>query len=231
MTWSDIKKKLVGQQLEMDFVKVHGKTKPKLTPQDATACDLTFTGLGAGTNKRVLRVDGTNWVLAVGPNDSFVTKKSFEEEVATLLVIGVGDVRIPEPFNSARRANALVSASDYIFDVDIYDSDAGKEYKAPAFIQEYLTGAEMPKKVPEEKKNFMKSAVRQGGNLTPATLDVTRDDLLKIQARFLQRPWGDFQVFYDSTSGFLYVFDPLDSDTLVEKNKEVIAHWLTDLEP
>jgi hypothetical protein len=224
MQWRELKTDLLKYQYELDFPSVHGKTTVLLTIPVQNP-PLTFTGLGYGSNKRVVAVDGDIWVLAMA-GDAPTAVRDVIDEVTTLGLLAKRGIRVPAPFNEA------VSPEDAIFKLKIHnlDSDATKEY--PSFLQQFLsslTYVEMVKK--EGPPNFARNHIVTGG-IVPKTIQTTIDDLLKIQDYFKTfGEWGDFQVMYNKTTGEIVVFDPMPKNTNTSLSfLGFVNKWLSDID-
>ena len=223
MQWRDLKTDLMKYQYELDFPVVLGKTKVALTIPGLNPPH-TFTGLGYGSNKRVVAVDGDIWVLAMA-GDAPTAVKDVVDEVTTLNLLAKNGIRVPDPFSEG------VSPDDVIFKLKIHnlDSDATKEY--PSFLQHFmssLTFVEMVKK--EGPATFAKNHIVANG-VVPKTIDTTIADLVKIRDYFKQfGEWGDFQVMYNKTTGEIVVFDPMPKNL----NSSIsftgfVNQWLSDI--
>ncbi len=203
----------------MNIVGAFGKPKTvTLTAPPGT--NLTFTTLGTGSMKRVVKVDNENWVLALS-GDSDAAKTDMDGEVSTLLGLALHRIRVPQPFRTT------ITKDEILFEMTVYNEDIGDEKVYPAFIQQYLPYVEMDKIA--RKEDFAKNSILQG-NVVPATIQTTVDDLTTILTRLKQREWGDFQVMYDRQTGYVYVFDPLPDNNSGTSFVPLVKRWLDDIE-
>jgi hypothetical protein len=192
---------------------------------------LTFRCLGAGTNKCVYRVVDQPWVLAMSGNNRSVANGSVKEEVETLLRIGTAGLRVPKPFDNESRVDPVRAASEYYFDIDIEDEVDGEPGNGTrAFIQELIAfDVEMPKKIKAEKENYDTNHILHPERKRRPSFDRSLADITGILTYFRVNPWGDFQVLYNRTNGYVYVFDPLKTDPLRDENVRILEKWIADL--
>lgn len=227
MEWTEIKTTLLrGTSFDLTISGGYGASKRvDLTMMTgSTPGPLTFTTLGTGSMKRVVRVNNEDWVLALA-GDSPGAAKDIRGEVDTLKELHGGNVRVPSPFNS------ISPATDIIFPLTVYNTDSGDEKAYPVFLQQFLsspTWVEMAKL--DKKEDFAKNKIVAGGRVPP-TIDTTVTDLNHIMDFFNRvRVWGDFQVFYNSINGQVVVFDPLPNNDGNLDFKGMVRKWLSDIE-
>jgi len=224
MQWRDLKTALMKYQYELDFPSEGGKTTVTLNIPGENP-PLKFTGLGYGSNKRVLAVDGENWVLALA-GDVATAVKDVVDEVTTLNLLAKNKIRVPEPFSEG------VSPDDVIFNLNVHNLDSDKKKAYPAFLQQYLsrlTYVEMVKK--EGPANFAKNHIVPNG-VVPNTIEATIKDITDIRDYFKKfGEWGDFQVMYNKIDGHVVVFDPMPKNLNTSISfTSFVTTWLTDIE-
>lgn len=224
MDWKELKNVLTKGAFELTISGNFGQSKTLTLTMDNKA--KTFTSLGTGSMKRVLRVDEENWVLALAGDDPMAVK-DIEGEVSTLKKIGLFGIRVPEPFD-----DGTAGTDEIIFKLTVYNDDSGEEKEYPAFLQGFFPKPpykEMPKL--NAKGDFAKNHILQPGGRVPSHIQKTVDDLNKIRDYFKKKgEWGDFQVMYNSLNGKVYVFDPLPQNLSGEKFIELVDKWLKDIQ-
>lgn len=227
MDWTEIKDVLTSaSSFELTISGRMGASKTltfTMTDRLGAPGPLTFTTLGTGSMKRVVRVVGEEWVLALA-GDSPGAKTDIDGEVKTLIELHGGRVRVPKPFDSS-------TLTEIVFPLTVVNTDSGDEKAYPAFLQQFLsspTWVEMAKL--DKKEDFAKNKIVEGGRV-PTTIDTTLADLRAILNFFnTVREWGDFQVMYNTLNGQVVVFDPLPTNEARLDFKGLVKHWIDDIE-
>jgi len=178
----------------------------------------TFRTLGSGSMKRVVRVENEDWVLAMA-GDSPAAPADMRSEVDTLKELAAAGVRVPEPFMTGE-------AGEILFTLELNNTDSGDAKRYPVFLQQFLPYQEMDKL--KDRMNFAKDFIVPGQKL-PASLATTITDLKAILRQLKVREWGDFQVIYHRTTGYVYVFDPLPTNNSGISSIPIVERWLDDI--
>lgn len=222
MAWRDLKAKLLKGAFDLDFENA-GFGKPKkilLAMHTASQSDmLTFTSLGNGSMKRVVRIVGEEWVLAMA-GDSSMAMQDMTGEVKTLNLLGTAGILVPQPFNEAK-------PEELIFTLKV-TGENGDERDTPCFLQQFLSRdswVEMPKLV--GKDTFAQDTMLNGG--VPSHIDVSVDRLARILDQLRVKEWGDFQIMYNKINGEVVVFDPLPENKSGKSFIPLVERWLGDI--
>jgi hypothetical protein len=223
MNWEQVRDRLQNHRFEIE------RTGPgkqdwvlRSNPDDPINPPQAFGTLGAGTNKMAVLVNGTSWVLLFGKTGRRVELDSFREEVDTLRALATRGLRVPRPIDGGQ--------ATYHFTITVFND--GDEPVVPAFLQAFMSRedfVEMTKATEQDRDAFARNHIVTAGRV-PSTIDTTLADLRKIRQEMAQTPWGDFQVMYQKSTGFLYVFDPLRVDPNQRKYLTSIDTWLRDIE-
>jgi hypothetical protein len=224
MQWRELKAALMKYEYELDFPSQNGRTTVALSiPMENPP--ITFTGLGYGSNKRVLAVNRENWALAL-TGDAATAVKDVVDEVITLNLLAKNGIRVPDPFGEG------VSPDDVIFNLTVHNLDNDKKKAYPAFLQQYLsslTYVEMVKK--EGPATFAKKHIVPNG-VVPNTIQTSIKDITDIRDYFKKfGEWGDFQVMYNKIDGHVVVFDPMPKNLNSSLSfTSFVTTWLADIE-
>lgn len=221
MDWRALRQILLeATGFDMELKGKFGQSKTiNLTVWPNNIGGLTFKTLGSGSMKRVVRVEGEDWVLALA-GDSLAATQDMQGEVKALKTLAAAGVRVPEPFVTGEEGEIL-------FELTLSNQDSGDTKTYPAFLQQFLPYQEMDKL--KNRGNFAKDFI-VNGSVLPPTLDTTIGDLEKILARLEVREWGDFQVIYQKITGYVYVFDPLPENNSGVSSIPIVKKWLSDID-
>jgi hypothetical protein len=181
----------------------------------------TFTSLGTGSMKRVVRIVGQDWVLAVA-GDSDAAEADMLGEVKTLQLLGTAGILVPMPFTEGR-------PEELLFKIRILNQDMG-EMDVPVFLQQFLPRTAWVEMVKlEGAATFAKTTMVTDG-IVPGHIGTTVTRLAKILDQLKISEWGDFQIMYNKLDGEVVVFDPLPTNTSGKSFIPLVEGWLRDIQ-
>jgi len=223
MAWRELKAQLMRGHYVLTLAGAFGKPKTVSLVMDGGPPSerLTFTSLGTGSMKRVVRIVGQDWVLALA-GDSDAAEADMLGEVKTLQMLGVAGVKVPMPFTEAR-------PEELLFKLTIQNQDMG-EMEVPVFLQEFLPRTAWVEMVKlEGAAGFAKSTMVTDG-IVPGHIGTTVARLAKILDQMKIAEWGDFQIMYNKIDGEVVVFDPLPANTSGKSFIPLVEGWLRDIQ-
>ncbi|MGA7339703.1 MAG: hypothetical protein WBE72_02905 [Terracidiphilus sp.] len=223
MAWRDLKAQLMRGHFTLALAGRFGQAKTVSLVMEGVPQSqiLTFTSLGTGSMKRVVRIVGHDWVLAIA-GDSDAAEADMLGEVKTLQLLGTAGVKVPMPFTEA-------SPQDLLFKLTIHNQDMG-EMEIPCFLQEFLPRTAWVEMVKlEGAPGFAKSTMVTDG-IVPGHIGTTVTRLAKILDQMKVTEWGDFQIMYNKIDGEVVVFDPLPANTSGKSFIPLVEGWLRDIQ-
>lgn len=223
MAWRELKAQLMRGHFNLELTGPIGKPKVVSFVMDGVAASekLTFTSLGTGSMKRVVRIDGHDWVLAIA-GDSDAAEEDMLGEVKTLQLLGLAGVKVPMPFTEGR-------PEDLLFKLNVENQDMG-EMEIPVFLQQFLSRTSWVEMVKlEGAAGFAKSTMVPNG-IVPGHIGTTVARLTKILDQLKIAEWGDFQIMYNKNDGEVVVFDPLPTNTSGKSFIPLVEGWLHDIQ-
>ncbi|CAI6091273.1 unnamed protein product [Clonostachys chloroleuca] len=241
MQYSVIKQALEGVKQPMILDLIAGTKKWTLSFPPGTdpkvSAGLSFSYLGAGTNKMVFRVSQntqpTTWVLGTQHNPRSSTgAKDIKDEISILNRLAHDGVSVPQPFS------ASTQESDVLINYELENYESGDAGKVCGFPEEYfdLRTAQNPagrylemNKNAGDLKNWLKAKVLDVFHPNKTQFQHLRTSFDKMKASWDKKYWGDFQVIYDITDGGLIVFDPNNDTTNHKATDEILRQWQDDL--
>ncbi len=104
------------------------------------------------------------------------------------------------PYDEISHMRHVVAESRRILNLNMPANAHDTHY---AFAQKRIRGAELGKSE-DRFATFSRSIC----NANEENMQNTYRDLANIYSAFEQNPWGDFQLLYEKSTGYVYVFDP-----------------------
>ena len=222
VAWRDLKAQLMRGNFTLTMTGSAGKPKTVSFVMEGGAPSerLTFTSLGTGSMKRVVRIVGHDWVLAIA-GDSGAAEADMLGEVKTLQLLGTAGIKVPMPFTEA-------PPNELLFKLQVENQDMG-DMEIPVFLQEFLPRTAWVEMVKlEGAAAFAKSTMVTDG-IVPGHIDTTVARLAKILDQMKIAEWGDFQIMYNKIDGEVVVFDPLPTNTSGKSFIPLVEGWLRDI--